>query len=126
MEHDVGLRCRNARAAGYPRPAVPVCNGSQLDAFTESVDVSPTILDWLAGDVPVAMNGVSLLPWLEGDAPSGWRDYAYAEMELGDPESNAHCQRELGLSMREANFAVIQEDRHRVRPFQRRPAAAAV
>ena len=99
------------------------CNGSQFDAFTESVDVSPTILDWLAGEVPVAMNGASLLPWLEGKAPPGWRDYAYAEMEFGDPECHTrcpqewlghnHCQRELGLSMREANYAVIQEDRYR-------------
>ena len=108
-------------------PKRPSCNGSQLDSFTESVDVSPTILDWLAGDVPIAMNGVSLLPWLEGDAPSGWRDYAYAEMEFGDPEchtrfppewvGHTHCQRELGLSMREANFAVIQEDRYRFAHF---------
>ncbi len=119
-------------------PRRPSCNGGQFDAFTESVDVSPTILDWLVGEVPAAMNGASLLPWLEGNAPPGWRDYAYAEMEFGDPEchtrrqpetgpgrdlrhpewvGHTHCQRELGLSMREANFAVIQEDRYRFAHF---------
>ena len=108
-------------------PRRPSCNGSQFDAFTESVDVSPTILDWLAGEVPVAMNGASLLPWLEGNAPPGWRDYAYTEMEFGDPEchtrcprewfGHTHCQRELGLGLREANFAIIQEDRYRFAHF---------
>ncbi len=98
-------------------PRRPSCNGSQFDAFTESVDVSPTILDWLAGEVPVAMNGASLLPWLEGNSPSGWRDYAYAEMDLGDPECPSHWQRELGLGLREANFAVIQDDRYRFAHF---------
>ncbi len=98
-------------------PRRPSCNGSQFDAFTESVDVSPTILDWLAGEVPVAMNGASLLPWLEGNAPPGWRDYAYAEMEFGDPECPSHWQRELGLGLRDANFAVIQEDRYRFAHF---------
>ncbi len=98
-------------------PKRPSRNGVQFDAFTESVDVSPTILDWLAGEAPVAMNGASLLPWLEGNALPGWRDYAYAEMEFGDPECPDHWQRELGLGMREANFAVIQEDRYRFAHF---------
>ena len=108
-------------------PKRPSHNGSQVDTFTESVDVSPTILEWLSGDAPAAMNGASLLPWLEGNPPSGWRDYAYTEMEFGDPEchtrsprewvGHTHCQRELRLGMREANFAVIQEDRYRFAHF---------
>ena len=92
-------------------------NGRQFDAFTESVDVSPTILDWLSGEAPVAMNGASLLPWLEGKVPSGWRDYAYAEVDFGDPECPTHWQRNTGLSLREANLAIIQEDRYRFAHF---------
>ena len=35
-----------------------------VEAFTEAIDVMPTIIDWIGGDVPRAMDGRSLLPFL--------------------------------------------------------------
>ena len=74
------------------------CNGGQFDAFTESVDVSPTILDWLAGEVPAAMNGASLLPWLEGNAPPGWRDMPTPRWSLAILNAIPAASRKQGLA----------------------------
>ena len=40
--------------------------GQVEEAFTESVDVMPTILDWLGGEVPRTCDGASLVPMLDG------------------------------------------------------------
>jgi arylsulfatase A-like enzyme len=77
-------------------------------AFTESVDLMPTILQAVGGAVPRACDGASLLPLLHGPAPSGWRDalhyeYDFRSVHYSDPES------ELGLSMDESSLCVIQD-----------------
>jgi arylsulfatase A-like enzyme len=36
--------------------------GAVVDAFTESVDLTPTILDWVGQEIPNSMDGRSLLP----------------------------------------------------------------
>ncbi len=56
--------------------------GRVVDAFTESVDLMPTILDWLRQDVPVACNGTTLLPWLRGATPAVWRSEVHFEYDL--------------------------------------------
>ena len=63
------------RAPGGPR-------GRVVDAFTESVDLMPTILDWLGQDIPAACNGASLLPWLAGATPAAWRQEVHFEYDL--------------------------------------------
>jgi len=41
---------------------IPDTANKLIDNFTESVDLAPTILDWLEGDIPQNWNGQSLLP----------------------------------------------------------------
>ena len=84
-------------------------HGEEVDEFTESTDVSPTILDWLSGGFPSAMNGCSLLPHLAGQRPEGWRNCCYCEVDFGEPDEPTVWQRELGLGLREANFLVLRE-----------------
>ncbi len=57
-------------------------HGRVVGAFTESVDLMPTILDWLGQDIPPACNGVSLLPWLNGKTPAHWRSEVHFEYDL--------------------------------------------
>ena len=47
-------------------PDAPEQAGRVESAFTESVDVLPSIIDWLGGEVPRACDGRSLLPLLHG------------------------------------------------------------
>lgn len=85
--------------------------GTVVDVFTESVDVAPTILDWIGVEVPAAVDGRSLLPFAEGETPAGWREHAFFELDLGNPSSPTRYQRRLGLSLGEANVAMLRERR---------------
>ncbi|MFQ5623514.1 MAG: alkaline phosphatase family protein [Paracoccaceae bacterium] len=91
--------------------------GATVDAFTETVDVTPTILDWLGIPVPVAMNGASLLPFLAGRTPVDWRDSISIELDFGDPETPTAWQEEMGLTLREANLAILRENRFKLIHF---------
>lgn len=92
-------------------------HGQVIDAFTESVDVTPTILDWIGQRVPVEMDGQSLGPFLQGMHPKDWRDYSFSELDFGDPETPSVWQKELGLSLREANLAILREDQFKLVHF---------
>lgn len=85
--------------------------GRQVDAITESIDITPTILDW-AGLQPLnAMDGRSLLPLLAGGAPSGWRDHSYSEIDLSDPLTPTAFENQLGLGPAEGGVAILREER---------------
>jgi arylsulfatase A-like enzyme len=63
-------------------PRAGAARGRVVDAFTEAVDLMPTILDWVGASAPASCDGVSLLPWLEGGTPAGWRDAVHFEYDL--------------------------------------------
>jgi arylsulfatase A-like enzyme len=85
--------------------------GQVIDAFTESVDIAPTLLGWLGRTPPPGFDGRSLLPFLDGREPEGWRDYVFAELDLGDPERPTCYQERLGLPMSRCNLAILRERR---------------
>ena len=85
--------------------------GRVIEAFSESIDIAPTLLDWLGQEAPLGFDGRSLLPLLDGDMPEGWRDYAFAELDLGDPETPSCYQTRLGLPMSRCNLAILREKR---------------
>ncbi len=51
-----------------PRRAADAGRGRQIEAFSEAVDLMPTILDWLELPAPRQCDGRSLLPLVEGSA----------------------------------------------------------
>jgi len=78
------------------------------DAFTESVDVMPTILDWLGGDIPPATDGMSLLPVLAKPTPT--RDALHYEYDFRDV-FYSQPERDLGLHHDNSSLCVIQDAR---------------
>jgi len=82
--------------------------GQIEDAFTESVDVMPTILDWLGGDVPPATDGMSLLPVLAKPTPT--RDALHYEYDFRDV-FYSQPERDLGLHHDNSSLCVIQDAR---------------
>lgn len=70
--------------------------GRVVDAFTEHVDLVPTILDALGIDIPRQCDGHSLLPFLNGETPEGWREAAVWEHDFRDLETGLH-RTALGL-----------------------------
>ena len=85
--------------------------GKVVEAFTESVDIAPTILDWIGSVLPVAFDGRSLLPLLEGKTPERWRDTVFMELDFGEPGTPTVVERRFGLGLREANAAILREAR---------------
>ena len=58
--------------------------GRVVTAFTEAVDVLPTLAELLGQEVPVQCDGESLVPFLAGDNPDGWRSAAHYEWDWRD------------------------------------------
>lgn len=90
------------------------------DAFTESVDVMPTILDWLGGAAPRACDGRSLLPLLRRDRPADWRTHLFYEYDFRD----VHYSRPeggLGLAMDDCSLCVVQDGRWKYVHFTAMP-----
>jgi arylsulfatase A-like enzyme len=55
--------------------------GFVVNAFTEAVDVMPTICEAMGLEIPVQCDGLPLTPFLRGDAPPWWRDAAHWEFD---------------------------------------------
>lgn len=82
--------------------------GRVVDAFTEAVDVLPTVLDLLGARVPGHLDGRSLTPFLDGSQPTQWRDAAHWEFDFRSIASGT-VERTTGLTPRQSNLAVIRD-----------------
>jgi len=91
-----------------PRRDAHNTRGLVLDAFTENIDVMPTILEWIGLEVPLQCDGASVLPWVHGDPPTRWRDAVHWEWDFRDPLAHL-AEDTLGLTMEECSIAVIRD-----------------
>jgi arylsulfatase A-like enzyme len=73
--HIVGL-VRDPRCAST--------RGATVDAFTENVDVFPTLCEVTGIEIPAQCDGLPLTPFLLGEAPPWWRDAAHWEFDWRD------------------------------------------
>lgn len=85
--------------------------GRGVAAPTESVDLAPTILDWIGRAAPEAMDGASLLPFLRGAAPAAWRDAHFLEADFAQPGAPTRFERALGLGPNQAGVSILREAR---------------
>jgi arylsulfatase A-like enzyme len=58
--------------------------GVRVDAFTEAVDILPTVLEAIDVETPIACDGAALTPFLLGATPPAWRDAAHWEVDFRD------------------------------------------
>ena len=56
--------------------------GRVVDAFTESVDVMPTIVDWLGLEIPSTCDGESLLGLCRSEESIPWRSEAHFALDF--------------------------------------------
>lgn len=91
--------------------------GNVMTDPTESVDVSPTILDCLGVDVPHSMDGISLKPYLFGDIPKLRREHSFSELTFGNPVSPTRWQSHLNLPLDAANLAILRKGSKRLVQF---------
>lgn len=81
--------------------------GNRVEAFTEHVDLYPTLLEIIDATPGQVGDGRSLTPFLDGQTPPAWRDAAHWEFDFRDVASQVP-ETALGLNSTELNLAVIR------------------
>lgn len=90
-----------------PAPEALPHRGQRVEAFTEGVDIMPTLLDWLDVDIPEQCRGASLLPaTTNGDLGNRWRAQAHWEYDF----SHFQAGDTFGLAPGECRLAVIRDE----------------
>jgi arylsulfatase A-like enzyme len=84
--------------------------GRTVEAFTESVDVMPTIVALAGGDPPGHLDGRPLTAFLDGGAPSDWRDAVHYEYDFREVATGA-AEAALGLDLDSCSLAVHRDAR---------------
>lgn len=96
-----------------PRSEAAGTRGSVVDAITESVDVMPTLCEWLGIEVPIAVDGRPLQPFLHGaEVPADWRSEAHWQWDFRDPV-NHRAEDLLGLTMEQCCLDVLRTATHK-------------
>ncbi|WP_374368678.1 alkaline phosphatase family protein [Dongia sp.] len=105
-----------------PRRQADAGRGRHVDAFTESVDLMPTMLDWLGMEIPAQCDGRSLLPFLEGRQPSNWREEAHMELDFrGGPNGGLNGEELFGLDSNDCQVAILRGKRWKYVHFAAMP-----
>lgn len=94
--------------------------GKHVDAFTESVDLMPTILDFMKLDTPQEANGHTLTPFLLGEIPERWRKSVFWEFDFRNPVTRRY-ETALGLSSDECTLNVIRDAKFKYVHFTAQP-----
>jgi arylsulfatase A-like enzyme len=103
-----------------PTPEARQARGSIVDAFTESIDVMPTIIESIGGEIPVQCDGRSLLPFCRGERPQGWRQEYHAEFDLRS-SNRINENLPLGLGMKQCTANIIRGERYKYVHFTALP-----
>lgn len=101
-------------------PEAREASGRRCGAFTESVDLMPTILEFLGAPVPRACNGRSLLPWTRRGHAENWRTEAHFEFDFRDLWY-VKAESALGVPMDAACLAAVRGERYKYVHFAALP-----
>ena len=99
---------------------VPGQKPALINEMTESVDLAPTILDWLGGDIPLDWNGRSLLPYVnnqKSELPP--KDYVVFDFDFRDGTSFVADKK---LAPEECNLSVIRTEKWKYVHFPSLPS----
>ena len=91
-------------------PTISSAHGQVFDQPTESIDIMPSILDWMELDVPTSVDGSSLMPLLRGSATPNRKNYTYSELDFGNPLEETVWQKRIGLDHRSSNLCILREE----------------
>ncbi|MEM7442796.1 MAG: alkaline phosphatase family protein [Pseudomonadota bacterium] len=91
-------------------PRQPSGHGKRVEAFTESVDLMPTILSWIGLEAPGQCDGLALDPWLDGESPADWRDAVHWSFDFRNPQTRAG-ERHFDLAGDACNATVRRDGR---------------
>lgn len=96
--------------------------GTEVTAFTENIDIMPTLLEWTGTEIPVQCDGMSLLPFARhGHVPGNWRDAAHFEFDFRDVTEGHDLENTLGLTQHQCTLNVIRDQQHKYVHFTNLP-----
>ena len=96
-----------------PRASADAGRGRVVRNFTESVDVTPTLLSAIGAAPMPACDGADLGPFVEGrPAPGGWRREAHWEYDFRSV-ADAGREADLGLTAHQCALNVVRGDRYK-------------
>lgn len=85
--------------------------GAVVTQPVESIDIAPTILDFVGQDIPNAMDGRSLLPLLAGEVPADWRTYTVSELDFSEPTAPTIWEEMLGTGPGNSALSILRAGR---------------
>jgi arylsulfatase A-like enzyme len=93
-----------------PRPGAK--RGQVIEAFTENVDIFPTVTEAMGLPVPAQCDGAPLTPLLCGQSPPGWREAAHWEFDwrFGAVARDAPMPEPWDRRLERRNLAVLRTD----------------
>lgn len=118
LREKVGFFEQSYRIIGMVRsPAHRTGHGRVVDAFTENVDVFPTLCELLAVPTPSQCDGRSLVPWLAGDTPDDWREmatweYDWRQLYINDDAAGAALNWPNDRRLERQNLCVQRDEHH--------------
>ncbi|MGR3661858.1 MAG: sulfatase-like hydrolase/transferase [Paracoccaceae bacterium] len=90
-------------------------HGTKIAKLTESIDIAPTILDWMGLRTPRTMNGASLKPFLLGTCPKKWRKYVHMELDFVAVGKKTLANK--GIRSKQANLAIVHDTKFKLVHF---------
>jgi arylsulfatase A-like enzyme len=104
-----------------PRDEAAGGRGSIVRSVTESVDVLPTLCEFMGAEVPLQADGWSLGPFTRGEAePDHWRDTAHFEWSFSDPV-HLFAEKAYDIPMSHCALAVSRGPRYKYVQFATAP-----
>ncbi|MGD0084524.1 MAG: alkaline phosphatase family protein [Acidimicrobiales bacterium] len=100
-----------------PREQADATRGLVVQDITESVDVLPTILDWIGCEIPNQVDGWPLTPWIaNGTRPEHWRTEAHFEWDFRHPVTKL-AEGFLGVPSAHCSLNVVRSNRYKYVQF---------
>ena len=66
----------------HPDSEFDISRGTICDALVEQIDLAPTFVEMIGGEVPIhILEGKSLVPLLRGERPENWREFVISEYD---------------------------------------------
>lgn len=116
QSYHIPLIVKPPQATGLEQTA----QGRVVSAFTESVDILPTVLDLVGGELPPQCDGRSLGAWLRGKTPHHWRAAAHWEYDFRDV-LNQTAESYFHLPSNACHLNVLRSDRYKLVHFPALP-----
>ena len=106
-----------------PEEKLSVEKGRIIDAFTENIDILPTLIALFGGEIPRQCDGASLLPFFRGKSLKKWRSEVHWEVDFGffDEYPGVIPGKELGLAYEQCAFNVIRDTQYKYVHFAALP-----